>query len=252
MHDRKQAGNTRGTIAGPALAVVLARAGSKGLPHKNILTVAGKPMLAWTLEHALASQNVDRVVLSTDGPALAEIGRQYTPVDVVMRPAELANDTATVDAAARHAVGQIVSLHDTIVILYGNVPVRPADLTDRAARLLRDTGADSVQSVCPAGKHHPYWMKRLGDDSEMLAYEDNDIYRRQDLPPVFGLDGGVIAVTRASLFNVREGEPHAFLGNDRRAIVTEPGAVVDVDSAIDLHVAEAVLGQQPHPKRSAG
>lgn len=236
----------------PALAVVLARAGSKGLPNKNGLAVAGKPMLAWTLEHALASRCVDRVVLSTDGPHLAEVGRRHTGVEVVMRPAELADDHATIDAATRHAVGQHVSLHETIVILYGNVPVRPADLTDRAVRMLHDVGADSVQSVCPVGKHHPYWMKRVGDDAELIAYEDNHIYRRQDLPPVFGLDGGVIAVTRASLFSVRAGEPHAFLGTDRRAIKTEPGEVIDIDSVVDLHVAEAVLGRQPHTKRSAG
>ncbi|XAM01568.1 acylneuraminate cytidylyltransferase family protein [Phycisphaeraceae bacterium D3-23] len=236
----------------PALAIVLARAGSKGLPQKNALDVAGKPMLAWALEHALDSASVDRVVLSTDGEALADVGRRYAGVEVVMRPDELASDTATVDAAARHAVSQIVSLHRHIVILYGNIPVRPADLTDRATAMLHRTGADSVQSVCPVGKHHPYWMKQLGDDGALLAYEDNHIYRRQDLPPVYELDGGIIAVTRDALFNTKPGEPHAFLGTDRRAVTTEPGDVIDVDRAIDLHVAEAILSARPSTTRNAG
>lgn len=236
----------------PALAIVLARAGSKGLPNKNGLSVAGKPMLAWTLAHALSSRHIDRVVLSTDGPALAEVGRQTPSVEVVLRPGELADDTATVDAAARHAVTQLISMHESIVILYGNVPVRPADLCDRAVEMLHRTGADSVQSVCPVGKHHPYWMKRVGDNGELVPYEDNAIYRRQDLPPVYELDGGVITVTRAALFTTRAGEPHAFLGEDRRAIVTQPGEVIDVDGPADLDVAASVLARQANPARNAG
>jgi len=224
-----------------AIAVILARAGSKGLPNKNGMMIAGKPMLAWTIEHALANKRIDRVMLTTDGPALAKIAEPYG-IDVVMRPAELANDTATVDSAARHAVNQIVGLHETVCLLYGNVPIRPADLSDRAIQMLIETGADSVQSVCPVGKQHPYWMKTVDPTSGALGmYKDNHVYRRQDLPPVYMLDGGVIAVRRASLFNVIEGVPHAFLGTDRRAVLTEPGAVVDVDTAVDFRVAESIL-----------
>ena len=108
--------------------------------------------------------------------------------------------------------------------------------------MLNQTGADSVQSVCPVGKHHPYWMKTLNAETgELGMYEDNSIYRRQDLPPVYMLDGGVIALTRESLFGANNGEPHAFLGSDRRAVTTEPGQVVDVDCQADFRVAESAL-----------
>ncbi|MFW6336137.1 MAG: cytidylyltransferase domain-containing protein [Phycisphaeraceae bacterium] len=240
------------------LAVVLARAGSKGLPSKNALPCAGKPMLAWTLEHALASRRVGRVVLSTDGPAIADIARSLS-VEVINRPAELAHDTATVDAAARHAVETLEArrghFFDAIAILYGNVPVRPADLTDRALAKLAATGCDSVQSLSPVGKHHPWWMKRLGgeDGDALKPYHPNGVYRRQDLPPVYALDGGVIAVTRESLFTVTPGEPHAFLGSDRRAVVCDhEGEVIDVDTTIDLKLAEAVLKEREAALREAG
>lgn len=240
------------------LAVVLARAGSKGLPSKNALPCAGRPLLAWTLEHALASQRVGRVALSTDGPAIADIGRSMG-VDLIERPDELADDTATVDAAARHAVERVEAQHgcvfDAVAILYGNVPVRPADLTDRALAKLAATGCDSVQSLSPVGKHHPWWMKRLGGEAgdAIKPYHPNRIYRRQDLPPVYALDGGVIAVTRDSLYTVTPGEPHAFLGTDRRAVVCEhEGEVIDVDSAIDLKLAEAVLSEREAAMREAG
>lgn len=231
------------------LGVILARAGSKGLPNKNALPIAGKPMLAWTIEHALASERIDRVLVTTDGEQLADIARQYD-VEVIERPGELANDTATVDSAARHAVAQIVDVHETVCLLYGNVPVRPSDLSDRAIAKLVETGADSVQSVCPVGKHHPYWMKTVdAETGELGMYTDNAVYRRQDLPPVYMLDGGVIAVRRSSLFTVVEGRPHAFLGEDRRAITTSPGEVVDVDCETDFKVAEAVLKDREETRR---
>jgi CMP-N-acetylneuraminic acid synthetase len=130
---------------------------------------------------------------------------------------------------------------DIIVILYGNVPVRPADLADRAVARLRETGADSVQSYYRVGKTHPYWMSRLDDAGRVAQFIENRVYRRQELPPLFMPDGGAIAVRRASLFDVREGEPHAFFGQDRRGIETREGEVVDVDTALDLAVAEAIL-----------
>lgn len=226
---------------GGALGVILARAGSKGLPNKNSMKIAGKPMLAWTIEHALASQQIKRVLVTTDGEALATIAGKYD-VEIVRRPAELATDTSTVDAAARHAVNQVVDTHENVCLLYGNVPVRPNDLSDRAIDMLDETGADSVQSVCPVGKNHPYWMKTVDPETGRLGMlHDNQVYRRQELPPVYMLDGGVIALKRSSLFNLIEGQPHAFLGADRRAVVTEPGEVVDVDTKEDFKTAEAIL-----------
>jgi len=231
------------------LTVILARAGSKGLANKNALPVAGRPMLAWSIDHALGSKLAGRVVLSTDGHQLAEIARSMN-VQVVTRKPELADDHATIDSAARHAVldieAQAETQYEAVVILYGNIPVRPADLTDRAVSKLKATDCDSVQSVTPVQKMHPFWMKKLGGEQkdELLMYEPNDIYRRQDLPAVYMLNGGVIAVTRKSLFTVDPAKPHAFLGEHRRAVVNEPDEVIDVDSRLDLLVAETLLKER--------
>ncbi len=233
------------------LAVILARAGSKGLPHKNALPLAGRPLLDHTIDHAKAATAVDHIVLTTDGEHLAAIA-QKRGVQTIMRPNELASDTATVDAAARHAVEQIESLYgqpfDSIVILYGNVPLRPVHLIDDALRLLHQTGCDSVQSVHPVGKHHPYWMKTVDDDGRLAHYQSNTVFRRQDLPPVHMLDGAIIAVTRASLFRVDADDPHAFLGNDRRAVITQPGDTVDIDEACDLELAAVRAKAQAHKR----
>ncbi|MDI9403503.1 MAG: acylneuraminate cytidylyltransferase family protein [Limnohabitans sp.] len=222
------------------LAVVIGRAGSKGLPRKNALPVHGVPMVARSIRFARASRSVDRTIVSTDGDEIASIARSEG-AEVFLRPDDISNDTATVDAAARHAVLASGSRAEIVLVLYANVPVRPADLADRAVELLLTSGADSVQSYYRVGKTHPYWMSRLDHEGRVAQFVENRIYRRQELPPLFMPDGGVIAVRRASLFDVREGEPHAFFGRDRRGIETREGDVIDVDSALDLAVAEALL-----------
>src|SRR5262249_27632245 len=149
------------------------------------------------------------------------------------RSSDLAGDRATVDAAAREATlqtdrreyahvlhlprtthGQDALPHarSPIVILYANVPVRPAGLIDRAAARLIETGCDSVQSYAPVGKYHPWWMARIDPvNGDVRPWEgdvlNHNIFRRQDLPPCYVPDGGVIAVTRRALFREIPGVP---------------------------------------------
>jgi len=225
-----------------AFAVIIARAGSKGLPGKNARMLAGRPMIAHSIAHARAARCIARIVVTTDGESIAEAAR-IGGVDVVDRPSELADDHATVDSAVRHAVESIDDDANIIVILYGNVPIRPDGLIDQAVETLVRTGADSVQSYAGVGKYHPQWMVRLDDDQRVTPYESSRVYRRQDLPAVYIPDGGVIAVRRDALFTINESEPHAFLGNDRRGIVNQPGAVIDIDSETDFRIAEAKIGR---------
>jgi CMP-N,N'-diacetyllegionaminic acid synthase len=240
------------SAASPSVALILARAGSKGVPGKNIAPIAGKPCVAWTIEYALGS--VGRVAVSTDDARIVDLVRsKYPRVNCVARPAELASDTARVDDAARHAIGELEKTwpelkkpEAAVVILYANVPVRPRGLIELALAAM--AGADSVQSYQPVGKNHPWWTARIDPDSkEVRAWEGDElnhgVYRRQDLPPAFVPDGGVLAVTRRALFLEVAGAaagPHAFFGNVRRGIVS-PGPVVDIDTRIDALVADAML-----------
>lgn len=237
-----------------SLALILARAGSKGVPGKNLRAVAGRPCISWTIDaakEALRAGAVARVALSADGESLQRHGIE-AGIDVVARPAELASDSATVDAAARHAVlslGYPRGPGGIVVILYGNVPVRPAGVIGRAVELLSRSGADSVQSYQPVGKHHPWWTAVVDQPTGTVRPWEGDVlnhgvFRRQDLPPAHLPDGAVLAVTRRALCleiaGVAPG-PHAFLGRDRRGLVNPEGSVVDIDSEIDMAVAEAVL-----------
>jgi len=223
-----------------ALAIIIARAGSKGLPGKNERLVGGRPMIHWSIDAAREAPSVRAIFVSTDGANIAAAARAAGAA-VIDRPPELASDHATVDAAARHAVRTSGEPDEEIVILYGNVPVRPAGLVESALECLRRSGADSVQSYADVGKHHPWWMVSIDQDQRISPHVANRVYRRQDLPPLFIPDGGVIALRRTALMTEVPGEPHAFLGRDRRGIRTRAGEVVDIDDELDLHVADAIL-----------
>jgi CMP-N,N'-diacetyllegionaminic acid synthase len=222
-----------------ALAVILARAGSKGVPGKNARTVGGRPCLAWSIEHAVDAQSVSRLVVSTDGDAIAETAREWG-AEVVERPAELAADTARVDDAARHAA-DACGWTGPVVILYACVPVRPAGLIDRAVAMLLERDADSVQSYAPVGKYHPWWMAWVGPDGSTAPVHRSGVYRRQDLPEMYVPDGGVLAVR--SLVAASP-DPRAFLGERTFGIVNPAGAVVDIDTEADVALAEATLRQE--------
>jgi len=227
------------------LGVIIARAGSRGLPGKCVRDLLGKPVITYTFDHARASGLLTAVVFTTDS-APAKALAQEAGIEVVDRPADLATDIATVDAAARHAVETWESRHerrvDAAALLYGNIPVRPDGLIDRAIDHLRRSGADSVRSVALVTKQHPDWVHRL-DDDRMIQFRPNSIYRRQDLEPLYYHDGAVAVVTREALFGaLKTPDDHQlFLGEDRRAIVVGSEDSVDIDSPVDLYLAEAIL-----------
>lgn len=224
------------------LAVILARAGSKGLPKKNILPLAGKPMIAYTIEAAQRSNTIDAICVTTDLAEAATIARNMS-VMVVDRPPELATDTAPVVAAVRHAVSHYEKTHHPVThvaILYGNVPARAPDIIDRAVTHLIKTKADSVRSLVRVEKQHPDWLHRLNCD-RMEQYRKNTIDRRQDLEKLYYHDGAVVAVARASLFCAQDDNAHSFLGDDRRGVESEGGPTVDIDSVEDLRIAEFLI-----------
>lgn len=247
--------NSKQLSAQGTLAVILGRAGSKGLPGKNAMVVAGRPAVGWSIDAARHARLVQSVIVSTDCPGVRDAA-QSMGVTVIDRPEELAQDSTSVDDAVRDAVlrYEMTAFEEVqrVVILYANVPVRPADLIDRAVTKLIQTEADSVQSYTTVGKRHPWWTVCIKDESGIVSAFDggalnHGTYRRQDLPDAYLPDGGVLAVTREALMlEIEEAPagPHQFFGCDIRGVTTSDGEVVDIDSHIDAQVANAVLLDQ--------
>ena len=162
------------------------------------------------------------------------------------------SDLATVDSGVRHAieaVGRYVG--------DGGHPLREhSQCGPRDSSTARSTDSSTPMRTACRATHRsastiPFWTCRVDDDGRVGAWEENDVFRRQDLPPAYIPDGGVIAVRRDSLFQVDPEHPHAFLGRDRRGVLNAGGAVIDVDDEIDLLVAEAILERRPGGSRGA-
>lgn len=224
------------------IGLIPARGGSRGVPGKNVRPVAGKPLLAWTIETALACPSLQRVILSTDSEEIADLGREYGAEAPFLRPGALAQDGTPDLSVYQHAIswlqGQEGRGPDVVVWLRPTTPLRTVEDVEGALRLLVESGADCVRSVC-AVEHHPYWMKRLDGDRLQPFVDGKDereFYQRQLLPPVYRLNGAV-DVTRCSGVM----ESGVLYGPGMRGYVMPQERSIDLDSELDFAMAEALL-----------
>lgn len=238
------------------LGVILARKGSVGLANKHLRPLLGRPVIAYTFDHAGAARTLKKVVVSTDCPDVQRLAKQ-AGLAVVDRPAALATADASVQDVMLHAMAAVEQggafTADALVVLYGNVPVRGQGVVDACVRTLGETLCDSVRTFCPVGKWHPAWMSRFELDGRVTALQPGSVHRRQDLPELWLHDGACVAVSRTSMLrgHTWPNDPHAFFGTDRRGVKTEPGDTVEIDHRRDLYWAEAVLRDRQTTLRKA-
>jgi len=195
------------------IAIIPARGGSKGLKEKNIYPVAGKPLLAWTIEQALASTLIDKVFVSTDSEAIASVAKAYGAA-VIVRPAELSGDKASSESAIRHAIGVIEHEHQmavgTVVFLQATSPLRKAGDLDAALEVFRRENADSLISVTKADDL-TLWESRGGKWAS-VNFDYRNRGMRQDRPTQFIENGSIYIFTPETLatFANRIGEKLAL------------------------------------------
>ena len=223
------------------LAVVPARAGSKGVPGKNELLLAGKTLVARAADAARASGVVDRCVLSTDSERIAELGREAGLEVPFLRPAELARDDSPMQPVIEHALHEVERegfRPDAVLVLQPTAPLRTGKHIAAAVRLLDESGADSVVSVVEIPKHlSPHYAMRIsGERLEPFLPEGAAITRRQDVEPAFTREGTVYAVRRDVLV-----DRHDLYGSDCRPLVVPAAESVNIDSPEDWAAAEAIL-----------
>ena len=231
------------------LGVILARSGSVGLKNKHLQILGNRPVICHTFEHARAARSMTRVCVTTDCPIIRRFA-MAEGFDAIERPAELATGDASVQDVMLHAMHTVEARHpafraDALVVIYGNVPIRPRGVFDRAVEHLRQTRCDSVRSFCPVGKWHPAWMSKL-DEDRVVPMHAGSIHRRQDLEPMFLHDGAAVAVSRESMLRgeATPNDPHAFFGVDRRGIRVEAGETVEIDTLRDFYLAEAIVRER--------
>lgn len=232
--------------AGPtALAIIGARGGSKSVPGKNIAELGGQPLIAWTVQAALGSR-VERTIVTTDDPAIAEAARAAGAEVPFVRPAELARDDTPGTDPILHAVEWLEQHEgyrpDLIVSLQPTSPFRTSADIDAAIALLVERNADSVVSVTPA-ESHPYWVKRRTVDGWLVPFLPGTpaTFRRQDLPEALALNGAIYLVRRSVLLETR-----GWYTAKTAAYLMPPERAIDVDTAWDLTMARLLAASVPH------
>jgi CMP-N-acetylneuraminic acid synthetase len=219
-----------------ALGLIPARGGSKGIAEKNIVPLAGRPLLAYTCVAALGSSTLTRVVCSTDSEPVAEVARACG-VEVLERPAALAQDDTPMLDVLTHALAALRET-ETLVLLQPTSPLRRSEHIDAAVALLGDTGADSVVSVVKVPHAFVPESLLVLDEGALQPYLPGAApRRRQDKPVLYARNGPAVLATRASTLN-----DGSLYGRDVRALVMSPAESIDVDDADDLQIAEALLG----------
>ena len=218
------------------VAIIPARGGSKGIPQKNLRSVAGKPLIAHTIGQALAADKVQRVIVSTDDPEIESISRQYG-AEVMRRPGNISDDFASSESALMHVLSELRHHEgyepDLIVFLQCTSPIRqPMDI-DQAILKLQAENADSLLSVVPS--HRFIWVEANGE-TKPLNYDYKNRPRRQDLQPQFVENGSIYVFKPWVLESLRN-----RLGGKLALYVMQEDSAWDIDSLFDLEVVDKLM-----------
>ncbi len=222
------------------LGVIPARGGSKGVPHKNIKDLAGKPLLAYTIEAALQSGIFERIIVSTDDEDIAAVAGKYGAEVPFIRPADIAGDLVSSDAVILHAL----QFYEKQNIFFKEVcklqptsPFRSAQNLKDAYKVFRQENRDYLVSVCEC-EHSPLWSGTLGKDNSMDDFLREEVIRscRQELPQYYRLNGAIYMAKTQSFI-----ENKSFFGKNSRAFVMSQEASVDIDNSLDFLFAEFLL-----------
>lgn len=225
------------------LAIIPARSGSKGLPGKNIRPMNGKPLLAWPVEAARTSVLIDEVIISTDNAEFAAIAAAHGARVPFLRPAELASDTAASIDFIIHALDALEAIgerYDYLVLLEPTSPLTETADVDAALQRLHaaaDT-ADSIVGVSEMITSHPAYAVRVdgqGLASPYLSDGFDKLPRRQDLEPLFCLDGSLYISTVEALRRER-----GFCHGRTLAFEMAHYKSFEVDDLVDFICIEAV------------
>lgn len=221
------------------IAIVPARGGSKGLPGKNIRPLGGKPLIAYTVEEALKARGIDKVVVSTDDPQIAEIAVDFGAICPFMRPADLASDESlaidtylyTVDRLERELGYQI----EDVVILLPTSPLRLASDIEAAMSLFQEKNAESVVSYVKEA--HPIsWHREIDSEQRLHPLFAENLCNRQETKETY-YPNGSIYVFNMSLLRQRK-----YYSDKSFAYVMPAERSVDIDNHLDFLFAEFLIG----------
>ena len=219
------------------VAFIPARGGSKGVPGKNVKLIAGKPLLAWSIEQAKSASLIDKVVVSTDCPEIAACARQYGAEVPFMRPADISGDTATTESAMLHYCEWLSARgekFDNFLLVQATSPIRAAGRFDDAIRFFEAEQFNSLLTVTPS--HRFFWKNPSAPEA---SYDFMKRPRRQDIPESDRryMETGSFYITRwDDLVSTR----NRLCGKVGMYITPEEESY-EIDSLVDFNVCESIM-----------
>lgn len=220
-------------------AIIPARGGSKGVPRKNIREVAGKPLIAWTIDEAKKSKYIDRLILSSEDQEIIKVAEAWGCEVPFVRPPELAQDDTPGVAPVLHALTELPG-YDYVVLLQPTSPLRSVEDIDGCIEFCIEHGASTCVTVTEPDKS-PYWMYVLDAQNQMkpLIETEKTIMRRQELPVVHVLNGAVYVAKCKWFMNSK-----LFLTNETVACPIPKERSLDIDSELDLILFETIKNRE--------
>lgn len=220
------------------LAIIPARGGSKGVPKKNILSIGGKPLIAWTIQAAKNATFIDRLILSSDCQEIIETALKYGCEVPFVRPDELATDQAGSAAVVSHALASLKESYDYVVLLQPTSIFRSTEDIEGAVQYCVDNQVSSCVSVVECEKP-PYWIYHIQDKKLVSVIKQNAFYsRRQDCPPTYELNGAVYVIATEAFNSLQ-----VFVSEDTLPYVMPKSRSLDIDTEEDIMLAKYRLSE---------
>lgn len=220
------------------LALIPARGGSKGIKDKNIIPLAGKPLIAYSIEAAKKSKYIDSIVVTTDSEKIAEVAKRYGARVPFLRPVELAADTSKTIDAVLHAIKTLKSMgenYDTLVLLQPTQPLRTTDDIGKAIELYYEDGENGLVSISPVDDS-PLLIRSIGADGKLLnLLSQNSTCRRQDMPNYYKVNGCIY------INKIDELNENTSFNDNRIPFIMDKEHSIDIDEMSDLWMAECYL-----------
>ena len=222
------------------VALIPARGGSKGIKNKNILDLCGKPLISYTIQAALESKYIDKVIVSTDSQEIADVAIKYGAEVPFLRPGELASDTSKTIDAVMHAVGELEKRkeqYDILILLQATQPLRTADDIDSAIELFIKNKGQSLVSVSPV-EDNPILIRtidNLGRMNSILPMKST--CRRQDMPLYYRVNGCIY------INLISELDLNTSFNDNKIPYIMPKERSVDIDEIKDLLIAQYYISR---------
>jgi len=223
------------------MALITARGGSRGMPRKNVLSLAGKPLIAWSVEAALKSRRIERTIISTDDPEIADIAKKCGAEVPFMRPPELAGDNVRHMPVVRHAVKWMEQngnyIPDYVMLLQPTSPLRNVEDIENTIRLAEEKKPDAVISVKEI-ETHPFYSREITGDGfirDFPGITQGELIR-QEIPDAYTENGSIYLVKRNVIL-----EQESLIPRNSLAYIMPKCRNIDIDTEWEFRLAELII-----------